>query len=231
MRTTSDLYKTILLDSNHVKETKVNVAGVEYLENEGLIHVSTSGSLYEFGPASIGGAASGEIDLVIIPGKNTIPRQAKIEVFVRLVLGDQASDWIPRGVFHIDTRDEDKVTGALTIHGFDAMLKAEQPYLPEGDVGEWPRTMQIVAEEIASLMGVEIDQRTALNAGYMVDYPNELTMREVLRYIAAAHAGNWIMSADGRLLLVPLAGIPAETYYLVTEDGDSITFGGVRILV
>lgn len=231
MRTTSDLYKTILADINHTKETKVLIDGVEYLENEGLIHVSTSGALYEFGPASIGGAVSGEIDLEVIPGESAIPRRAKIEVFVRLVLDDQASEWLYGGVYYIDTREEDKVTGSLTIHGFDAMLKTEQPYLPEGDVGEWPRTMQTVAEEIASLMGVEIDQRTALNPEYMVDYPNELTMREVLRYIAAAHAGNWIMSSDGRLLLVPLAGMPAETYYLVTEDGDTITFGGVRILV
>ena len=56
-------------------------------------------------------------------------------------------------------------------------------------------------------------------------------MREVLAEIAVANAGNWIITDAGKLLLVPLNSIPAETHYLVTEYGYAITFGGTRILL
>ena len=93
-------------------------------------------------------------------------------------------------------------------------------------------TMAAAAQEIADLMGVTIDPRTVLSTAYTVDYPaNDYTLRDVLRYIAAAHAGNWIMTDVGQLRLVTFGEIPAETYYLVTEYGSAITFGGDRILV
>lgn len=56
-------------------------------------------------------------------------------------------------------------------------------------------------------------------------------MREVLGYIAVSNAGNWIITDEGKLLLVKFGDIPAETNYLVEEGGFAITFGGDRILV
>ena len=66
--------------------------------------------------------------------------------------------------------------------------------------------MTSVASEIAGKIGAQIDARTTIRsgAGYMVGDPGDLTMREVLGYIAAAHAGNWIMTPAGKLRLVPL---------------------------
>ena len=91
--------------------------------------------------------------------------------------------------------------------------------------------MPDVVAEIAAAMGVTVDSRTALNASYQVPYPVGYSMREILGYIACAHAGNWIITDAGELYLVPLAGMPAETNYLVTEYGDAITLGRVRLLV
>ena len=85
---------------------------------------------------------------------------------------------------------------------------------------------------IAQLMVVTLDPRPALNQSYTIDYPaNNYTLRDVLRYIAVANAGNWIITDEGKLRLVSFGEIPAETNYLVEEDGDAITFGGDRILV
>ena len=82
------------------------------------------------------------------------------------------------------------------------------------------------------MMGVKLDKRTVLNSAYIIDYPaNDYTIRNELCFIAAAHGGNWIITDEGNLLLVPLLSMPAETNYLITEYGDAITFGGVRILV
>ena len=82
------------------------------------------------------------------------------------------------------------------------------------------------------MMGVNLDKRTVLNSAYTIDYPaNDYTVRNELCFIAAAHGGNWIITDAGDLLLVPLLSMPAETNYLITEYGDAITFGGVKILV
>ena len=55
--------------------------------------------------------------------------------------------------------------------------------------------------------------------------------RDALCDIAAAHGGNWIINDNGDLRLIPLISAPADSNYLVTEHGDAIVFGGVKILV
>lgn len=210
-------------------ESKVEIAGVEHGE-ENIFSLSTSGSLFEDGTVSVGNCVEKEIDLEVLP-KSEIPRMAEIKVFVRPVAEGVETDWLQKGVFYIDTRQEDKVTGVLTIHGYDAMLKAEQTYLEEGDVGEWPRSMQTVVNEIAQRMGVEVDPRTGIDSSYMVEYPNDLTMREVLGYIAVAHAGNWIITDAGKLRLVGLTSAVKTTDYLMDEDGNVLLFGGIRVVI
>ena len=76
--------------------------------------------------------------------------------------------------------------------------------------------------------------RAGLSGGesvYPVDDKGDMTMREALGRIAVANAGNWTITDEGKLLLVGLNSMPAETHYLITETGSAITFGGVRILV
>ena len=85
------------------------------------------------------------------------------------------------------------------------------------------------------MMGNDLKLASAdavLNANYTIDYPaNDYTVRNELCFIAAAHGGNWIITDENKLYLVPLLSAPAETNYLVEEYGDAITFGGDRILV
>ena len=120
---------------------------------------------------------------------------------VRLTDGEVSSEWLSKGIYYIDTRDYNAVTGVMTLVGYDAMLKGEETYIQSGDVGEWPRTMASVAADIASIMGVELDSRSRLE-DYEVQLPTGYTMREVLGYIAAAHTGNWIITDAGKLRLI-----------------------------
>lgn len=138
--------------------------------------------------------------------------------------------WYQLGVFYVDVRNE--YNGVRTLSCYDSMIFADVKFLTGSDPGEWPRNMKQVTEEIAARMGLQIDPRTVLNPTYVVDYPNEDSMRSILQYVAAAHAGNWIVTAENKLLLIPLFGsMPPETNYLVTEEGDPIVFGDDRILV
>lgn len=211
MHTTSDLYKTILQNSNHAKEIKLNIAGVEYGMGD-IISCSTSGGL--FSQPGIGNCTSRQIQLEIFPIEE-IPRQAQIQIFVRLVLSEQISEWIPKGVFFISTREKNKLTGALKITGYDAMLKTEQTWLTaDYATNVWPMSQADAVADIASRIGVEIDSRTVLSADYPVEYPTgengDLTMREVLGYIATSNSGNWIITDDGKLRLIGYADTPAE---------------------
>lgn len=236
MQNTSGEHGNIYADPEHAIESKVVIAGAEYSEAQ-LYSLAISGGLFGGNSPTIGGCAAREIDLELSGGRD-IPRMAEIRVYARVVLRDlltdevaQAGEWLPKGVFYIDTRSADPEAGTASIHGYDAMLKAEQLYLPEGGTGEWPRSMAAVAVEIAGRMGVGIDSRTAIHPAYRMEYPNDYTMREVLGYIAAAHGANWIVTDGGRLRMVGLADIPVETSNLIEENGRAITFGGVKIRV
>lgn len=234
MHKVSDLFLTLLADKNHRVETKLSIAGVEYSQAD-IVKDSLRvyGGLYSsFG---IGNCSARQIDFEIIP-KGDIPRQAEIKVYVRLVLGEQVSEWIPKGVFFFSTRKTDRITGVLSVHGYDAMLKAEETWLDSSyDAKTWPMPAATAVADIAARMGVTVDSRTVLDAAFPMQYPvddkGDMTMREALGRIAVANAGNWIITDDGKLLLVGLNSMPKETNYLVTETGSAITFGGVRILV
>ena len=142
----------------------------------------------------------------------------------------EVKSWRQLGVFWIDTRA--RVGEKLHIIAYDGILKANIVWTPDQTL-EFPMTMPRAVEVICDLMDMELDSRTVLNPAYTIDYPaNDWTLRDILGFIAAAHAGNWICTHEGKLLLVPLFdSMPKETNYLVTEDGDPITFGGDRILV
>lgn len=234
MHSVSNLYLSLLADKNHRVETKLSIAGVEYSQAD-IVKDSLRvyGGLYStFG---IGNCSARQIEFEIMP-KGDIPRQAEIKVYARLVSGEQSSEWIPKGVFYFATRKTDRKTGVLSVHGYDAMLKAEETWLDSSyDAETWPMPVWTAVNDIAARMGVAVDSRTQLNAAFPVQYPvdsdGDMTMREALGRIAVANAGNWIITDEGKLLLVGLNSMPKETNHLVTETGSAITFGGVRILV
>lgn len=204
-------------------EYQVDVGGVIY----GMKDIMSAEIVRPlFDKLSVGNACSAEFDMSFWPKTNP-PRMAKIVPYVREV---GSSTWTNLGVFYIDERQS---TGTLMdITAFDVMLKAETVWVPSNSL-VFPMTMQRAATLIAGYMGTSLDARCSISTSYTIDYPaNDYTYRDVLCDIAAAHAGNWVATGDGKLLLVPLfSSMPQETNYLVTETGNAITFGGTRIIV
>lgn len=232
MQITSDLFKTLWLHPLHEEEIRLDIAGVSY-SHDSIVSVSVNGGMFD--KPDIGNCASRQIDLEIMP-KEEIPRQAQIKVFLRLRLGDQVTEWLPQGVFFISTRSTNKIDNTLTIHGFDAMLKASQVWITElNHFPTWPITETQAVNDIAAQMNVQIDPRTTLGNKFMVNYPieenSDMTMMDILECIAVANHGNWIITNEGKLLLLRYGDIPTETNYLVTERGNAILIGGLRILV
>lgn len=236
MQVVSDLYKE-LLEAGAGRETRLAIGNMSaddgYDENV-LISVTTKNRLFSEDTPSVGGCIAGEIEVVMHKPSVDIPRCARLIPYVRLTDGTRFSEWVQKGVFYIDTRenaeDGTKIE-KIKFHGYDDMLKAEQDY-PASSLS-WPAKDVDVVREIAAFMGVPIDARTVeqMTLGYAVQYPGEYSCREVLGYIASMYGGCFIMSDLGELRLVALNGIPPETRYLITSGGEPITFGGVRILV
>lgn len=169
------------------------------------------------------------------PGE--IPRMARLRVQFRLNGGTSATrtSWIEKGIFFVDTRSEGN--GIIELTAYDAMLKADQPYVQSGEQDDWPQFDTDIVDAICARIGVELDPRTQaiLTRNYQIQYPGfgdgAYTMRDILGFIGQAYAGNWYINDINKLMLVQFGDIPPETNYLVTENNDYITIGGYRILV
>lgn len=221
MQTVSELYKR-LWRSGAARELRLTIAG-QIVPSEKVLELKRSSGLY-FDTLSIGNAASASLT-VKLWRPDPVPWQAQVTVEERLTDGTQASEWLAGGTYWVDTRES--VEDALVLTCYDSMMKAETQFFT---TGAWlDLSMKDCAEEIAERMGVTIDPRTTLSDTYKVRYPNDMTMREVLMAIAAAHGGNWIITPANQLRLLRLGETPEETYYMVTEYGDALTLGSTRL--
>lgn len=211
-------------------EIKAVIDGVEYAQNQ-IASCHVSKGLFSGSTLSIGGCVSAEMEIVLIePGE--IPRGADVKLYAR----ENGGDWIPQGIYFIDTRPKSENLNTVTLSCFDAMLATEQVWLTSDYAGKnWPMPQSDAVADIAARIGVEVDSRTTLSTSFPVEYPvdeyGDITMREVLSYIASSNGGNWIITNEGKLLLVRLSDIPPETNYLIDEKGNAILFGEVRLLV
>ena len=212
MQNTSGItnYSTLIAGS-YIVETKVNINGVDYGESV-LISVETSGALFKDDIPTIGCCVSGEIDIKMLKPSATIPRMATIKPYIRLsnVAGTVKSGWLQKGEYFIDTRsvtNNDDGIDVLTIHGYDAMLKAEATYPDDNET--YPKSDTYVVNLIATTMGIQVDSRTTaiMNNSYQIVHPAFASMREVLKNIACMYAGNFCISPEGKLLLVQLGSV------------------------
>ena len=207
-------------------EYRVFIGGTEYGMKD-IESAAIESPLFD--KLSAGNACSAQLEISFWP-LGTVPRMAEIIPQAR---NSADEEWVTLGTFYTDERST-SVGGKMSIIAYDSMLKSEVVWTPENEQ-DFPMSMSDAVTKIAQLMKIGIDARTEIESGdyYKIDYPaNDYTLRDVLRFIASAHMGNWIITANNELLLVPLfSSMPDPTNYLVDENGNAITFGGVRITV
>ena len=176
------------------------------------------------GGLSIGNAVSANCSFSV-QTTDTIPKGAQIFIQMRYVNDGTATEWLPAGTFYVSHQSYDPIAQIVTIDGYDALLKGNALYdygYPWTDNNNHiimdnngnalffaPVTMthSQAVTAIASLLGVSIDSRTNLQTGddYVITPDiNGTAIRDVLGAIAAANAGNWIITPANKLLLVPV---------------------------
>ena len=215
MLPTSATYNSIFATTNHSVEWKITINGTDYGMDKiaadvgggiGLPHIHRQ--IFPESSPSVGGCVAATFECSIFEASANVPRMATVVPKYRLVTESQQSEWISLGTFYIDTRSVDEASGLLTLSCYDRMLVSDQTYADVTGFATWPQTMAAVVAEICTIIGVTLDARTSIRTGtgYMVQYPNDLTMREVLGYIAVAHAGNWTVTPENKLRLISLTG-------------------------
>lgn len=235
MQETSSLYESIF-SGIHRFEVKVNIAGTEYGMNVITSMRSNIAAFGDDGP-TLGLAVASDLSLNLYADTADVPRMAAIRPYYRVVNDSRQSEWISMGVFYVDTREYEQISGLLHLTAFDPMLKAEALY-PSSTL-QWPATDIDVVREIAGFVGFSVDSRTTalMTAGFSVPLAPQMTMREMLQYIAAMYGGSFIITEQGTLLLVVLWG-QKTTADLDAGSGTSLMAGpafpactGVRFIV
>ena len=221
MRTTSATWDALHESDTGILETKAVINGAEYTDISAP--VITRAAMQD--AMSVGNVISASC-VFAIRTTDAIPKAAKVEIYSRYNDEETQSEWLAMGTFFISKRQRDPVSGVLALECYDSLLKSnslmddETPLVDENgtvitDANNQPVTladsdntldMKTLAENIAYAIGVEIDARTTIREGaiYTVTVAASATMRDVLSQIAAANAGNWIVTPENKLRLVPV---------------------------
>lgn len=243
MQSTSSTYKQLLAADHEVRYRALIYTGTNTYDTYGMGYITslkTSHQLFDSGNPNVGNAIAGQIDLGLRGFISEPPKLAKIKIQTQLYSGNTSSEWLTTGVYFIDTREKDELTGEITIHGYDAMMKGEQDIYKDGTYYEtWPKTDIETVQFLAGsdYLDCSVDSRTTelLTRGYSIPFPgygdNAITVRGMLQYIAGINGGNFIISPTGELRFVQLNNLPPEPGVLTDEDGACIIFGGNRIIV
>lgn len=221
MQETSALWKSMWATGQARLESKAYIDGTEYTQISDPV-ISRAALLNSL---TVGNASSATCEFTVRTN-DTIPKGAEVIVVQRLVDGDTVSEWLPAGTFYISHRSKDPINGLLSLECYDGLLKtnvAMPTVIPwtdnDGnfittDTGEilyvtlhYPASMKMLLDDILYTLGMELDPRTSIATGaqYVIESVNSgTTVNDVLKQIAAANGGNWIMTPRNKLRLVPI---------------------------
>lgn len=149
-----------------------------------------------------------------------LPKSALVELYARIkapgaITGPTRERM---GKYYISRREVHPETGVTTLLCYDAMLKADAPYVP-ANVPSGGIYMYNAYFEIAQAMGLSTWNKDALalDEAYMLtEFPASQTMRDVLAKIAAVNGGNIFITPEGYLRFIRLKS--AENATAATED-------------
>ena len=202
-------------DSGPVGIIVQNIKADSGFDESMIISVSTSRNLFDKEP-EVGGAISGEIDLVMHKPGGDIPELSIVIPYVRACTDELQSEWIQQGVFYIDTREttkDDDGLEILSIHGFDAMLFAEQGYGAAQALS--------ISDNSDSSLSIEIDPEEWREGPYGEESGN----------YTFSYSNGWYRGSSSVVLAncgIAITGTPQNgDYFTVTYDSTSLDWPAV----
>ena len=222
MHQTSSTYQKILAGPHQVEtvlqvgsnadvEVCWSIPGTVYGEDI-ITKIIQKGDILDREAPGIGYFVARKLEVTMLDPSKQVSTMGRLVPFSRLVSDSGVSEWIPKGIFFVDTRKKamvDAQAATVDIVAYDAGLKASIDY--DTSALSWPATDVQVVADIAGKIGTAYDVGN-LTGGFSIAAPEEKTCCEVLRGIAALYGGNFTLDDCGVLRLLPLqtVGIPEE---------------------
>ena len=235
MQNTSETWKSLAAMEGTYVESRATINNTEYSDIEPPV---VTRALMQNG-LEVGNVVSATCTFTI-DTINVIPKSAEVLIEARLVgsVNGQTvySEWLPQGTFFIAKRVRDPITGMRQFECYDALLKTNAVWEPASST--WPQQTENILDEILLVIGLELDARTSITS-YPISQPNAgTTMRDVLSVIAQQNGGNWIVTPNNKLRLVPIQDLNdagedvAEIESVIGEYyiGETNEISGIRVM-
>jgi hypothetical protein len=191
----SDYFNSLVMAPNREFDVKILMNGTEYNSNK-VVEFELYESIVEGEDYTIGAAVPTRLDLTI-KTEDIFPSNAEIKPYIKLYGDGASSEWMPFGVFYIDSRKY--INDVWEFVCYDKLMLANQPWETELYL---PATMKEVIEEICDMLEIQICPDTVIRAYEVPLMTHEFTMRQVIGYIAACHGANARINKDGCLEFV-----------------------------
>jgi len=192
----SNDFKIAALKSEREFQAKIVIGGTKVFEDSSIVGFSIADSLTSKDDFTIGEAISSKLTASI---RTKIPLLdgEKVEPFIRIKLNEGYSDYMPLGVFSIDSKVNKNNIWEITA--YDDLTALLIPY--ESEL-LYPATMLAVMNEIKAQLNLTFDSSIVINPTFTIAYNNNTdppTIRDVIRWIAGAHLCSARMTKDGKL--------------------------------
>lgn len=190
----SDYFNSLVRAPNREFDVKILMNGTEYNSNK-VVEFELYESIVEGEDYTIGAAVPTRLDLTI-KTEDIFPSNAEIRPYIKLYGDGASSEWMPFGVFYIDSRKY--INDVWEFVCYDKLMLANQPWETELYL---PATMKEVIEEICDVLEIQLAPDTSL----LFEVPlvtHEFTMRQVLGYIAGCQGANAKINRNGELAFI-----------------------------
>ena len=207
-------------------EPCVEIPGTVYY-NSSVVSIDSKSAVLGREAPGIGNCISNKMTAAILRPDGGVRNNDRVVPYVRVRSRDDVSEWIPKGVYFVDTSKKRRsayndITADITA--YDVLMLAEADYVPR--VG-MPSDAVTVARDIAGQLGTELDPETEASLiPYAIPDPEgKYSQKEMLGYIAAMHGGNMISDDFGRLKLIRLAAIMETPAVILRSQGNRLRVG------
>jgi len=224
MYSVSNDFKTYIAMPDRTFETKALVGTTSY-DNTKVVEFDIEDSVIASDDFSIGNVIPSKLTITI-KSTDSIATNAKISPAVRLNGVSGWAEWVPLGSYYIDSRTFQNDVWKFTC--YDKLILAQQAYVSSLT---YPAHMSAVMNEITGQLGIVLDPSVVINASYMIPYKDEdITIRDMISYIASAHGASARMTKDEKLTFVKFVpgavhtSVLASDYFKVSQTNPLKTY-------
>lgn len=231
---------------------KVVVDGVEYT-NTTIVELDIENNLQQSEKFTLGSIVSSRLNFTIRDFDVNPSENALVEPYIRFEGGliwnettqtwEQMeatwdfsnSEWLPLGKFYIDNR---KYTNQRLwkFECYDKTMFMHQDFL---SALEYPQSMRTVLQESCYQIDLEIENIELINPDYRIYLmPTELSIHQVISYIAAANCCSAFINRNGKLQFIkfgnsmynnPVETLTMRDYFRARQTNDIKKYTKIRL--